>query len=153
MRRRIIIQVVALVISYCSSAQGVTGDGGGIIDALQRTQPGKGTVVINQSMHISQLLNDRLWQNTKNPGMQGFRVRIFLETGQNARSRSNQVMYAFMEKYPGVKVYQDYSNPYWKISVGDFRNKESAQKFYQKLLGEYPKAFLVPDWINFPSYE
>jgi hypothetical protein len=41
-----------------------------------------------------------------------------LELGQNARRHSEAVMNAFMEKYPNIRVYQSYDNPYWKISVG-----------------------------------
>lgn len=120
---------------------------------VQQHEQGKGTIVIHQDQHITQLLNNRLWQNSKNPGMQGFRIRIFSELGQTARQRSTEVMNAFMQKYPGVKVYQSYENPYWKISIGNFRNKESAQRFYQEILKDYPKAFLIPDWIYFPTLE
>ena len=59
----------------------------------------------------------------------------------------------FMEKYPDIRVYQSYDNPYWKISVGDFRTRESAQKLYHQLLVDYPKAFIIPQWINFPPLE
>ena len=59
----------------------------------------------------------------------------------------------FAELYPGMRFYQEYDNPYWKVSVGDFRSRESAQKFYQQVLSDFPKAFLVTDWINFPDLD
>ncbi len=124
-----------------------------IIKRLQESKPNQGRIVIRQDAQIANLLDLHVLQNAKNPGMQGFRIRIFFELGQNARRNSEESMRVFMEKYPGVKVYQSYDNPYWKISVGDFRSRESAQKFYQQLLIDYPKAFIIPDWINFPSLE
>lgn len=124
-----------------------------IIKRLQESKPNQGKVVVKQDVQIANLLDLHVLQNAKNPGMQGFRIRIFFELGQNARRNSEESMRVFMEKYPGVKVYQSYDNPYWKISVGDFRSRESAQKFYQQLLVDYPKAFIIPDWVNFPSLE
>ncbi len=124
-----------------------------IIKRLQESSPNQGRVVIKQDAQIANLLDLHVLQNAKNPGMHGFRIRIFFELGQNARRNSEESMRVFMEKYPGVKVYQSYDNPYWKISVGDYRSRESAQKFYQQLLVDYPKAFIIPDWINFPSLE
>jgi hypothetical protein len=82
--------------------------------------------------------------------MNGYRIRIYFDLGQKARQKSEEVMKTFMEKYPGIKVYQTYNTPYWKISVGDFRTHDSALKLYNSLLREYPKAFIVPEWINFP---
>ena len=113
----------------------------------------QGKVKITQDPVISNLLELHILQNAKNPGMNGFRIRIFLELGQNARRNSEAVMNAFMEKYPSIRVYQSYDNPYWKISVGDFRTRESAQKLYHQLLVDYPKAFIIPQWINFPPLE
>lgn len=124
-----------------------------IIKRLQESKPNQGKVLVKQDAQIANLLDLHVLQNAKNPGMQGFRIRIFFELGQNARRNSEESRRVFMEKYPGVKVYQSYDNPYWKISVGDFRSRESAQKFYQQLLVDYPKAFIIPDWVNFPSLE
>jgi len=124
-----------------------------IIKRLQESKPNQGKVLVKQDDQIANLLDLHVLQNAKNPGMHGFRIRIFFELGQNARRNSEESMRVFMEKYPGVKVYQSYDNPYWKISVGDFRSRESAQKFYQQLLVDYPKAFIIPDWVNFPSLE
>ncbi len=124
-----------------------------IVSRLQHNSPGSGTVVIKQDAQIANMLNLRVLQNAKNPGMHGYRIRVFFELGQNARRNSEIARSNFMEKHPGVKVYQSYDNPYWKVSVGDFRSREGAQKFYQQLLGDYPRAFIIPDWVNFPSLE
>jgi hypothetical protein len=82
--------------------------------------------------------------------MEGYRIRIFFELGQFARKNSEDIMQAFMEKYPGVPVYQNYQNPYWKVSVGDYRSREEAIKFYNQIIKDYPKAFIIPERINFP---
>lgn len=124
-----------------------------IVEKLQENIPGQGKIIINQDNTVTQLHSLRYLQNAKSPGMDGFRIRIFFEIGQFARKNSEDVMQAFMEKYPGVPVYQSYQNPYWKISVGDFRSRESALKLYYEILKDYPKAFIIPERINFPSLE
>ncbi len=124
-----------------------------IINQLQKIIPQQGRVSINEDQNIVQLHNIRYLQNAKAPGMDGFRIRIFFELGQFARKNSEDVMRSFMEKYNGIPVYQSYQNPYWKISVGDFRNRESALKLYYELLKDYPKAFIIPERINFPPIE
>ncbi|MDI3526281.1 MAG: hypothetical protein PWR03_464 [Tenuifilum sp.] len=121
-----------------------------IIDELQYVREGEGTVIVNQDSTITMLHSLRYLQNAKSPGLDGYRIRIFFELGQFARQNSEEVMYKFMEKYPGVPVYQNYQNPYWKISVGDYRTKEEALKFYHEILVEFPKAFIIPERINFP---
>jgi hypothetical protein len=121
-----------------------------IITRLQKRYPDQGVVTINQEPTIANLLDLHVLQNAKRPGMNGYRIRIYFDLGQKARQKSEEVMKTFMEKYPGIKVYQTYNTPYWKISVGDFRTHDSALKLYNSLLREYPKAFIVPEWINFP---
>jgi len=153
---RVLISILLVLLSATTLvAQDISANNeiDNIIKRLQENKPNQGKVVVKQDAQIANLLDLHVLQNAKNPGMQGFRIRIFFELGQNARRNSEESMRVFMEKYPGVKVYQSYDNPYWKISVGDFRSRESAQKFYQQLLVDYPKAFIIPDWVNFPSLE
>ncbi len=153
---RVLISILLVLLSATTLvAQDISANNeiDNIIKRLQANKPNQGKVVVKQDAQIANLLDLHVLQNAKNPGMQGFRIRIFFELGQNARRNSEESMRVFMEKYPGVKVYQSYDNPYWKISVGDFRSRESAQKFYQQLLVDYPKAFIIPDWVNFPSLE
>ena len=130
---RVLISILLVLLSATTLvAQDISANNeiDNIIKRLQANKPNQGKVVVKQDAQIANLLDLHVLQNAKNPGMQGFRIRIFFELGQNARRNSEESMRVFMEKYPGVKVYQSYDNPYWKISVGDFRSRESAQKFY-----------------------
>lgn len=124
-----------------------------IIGELQKSIPNQGSISISQSEAITQLHNTRYLHNAKSPGLDGFRIRIFFEIGQFARKNSEDIMQAFMEKYPGVPVYQNYQNPYWKVSVGDYRTREEAIKFYNLIIKDYPKAFIIPERINFPPLQ
>lgn len=123
----------------------------GIIDHIQQDVPGTGKVSIRQSDGISKLLNAYYIQNASKPGMQGFRIRLYFDLGQQSRTVSEDVMNQFMENYPGVSVYRSFDSPYYKVSVGDFRTRDEALKFLKTIERKYPKAFIVPEWINFPQ--
>ncbi len=125
----------------------------GIIGELEKFYPGMGSVKINQDSDIANLLNTYYIQNASRPGMQGFRIRIYFDLGQQSRDKSSEVMNTFMEEYPGITVYRTFQSPYYKVSVGDFRTRDEALKQLKQLSRKYPKAFIIGEWINFPSLE
>jgi hypothetical protein len=56
-----------------------------------------------------------------------------------------------MAMFPEQGVYLMFQSPYYKVRVGDFRTRMDAEGFKQKLLDEFPDAFVVKDEINFPE--
>jgi hypothetical protein len=125
----------------------------GIIQKLEANHPDMGRISINQDIRIANLLNEYYIQNATKPGMQGFRIRIFFDLGQQSRTSSQETMDDFMENYPGTAVYRTFDSPYYKVSVGDFRTRDEALKFLKTIERKYPKAFIVTEWINFPSLD
>jgi hypothetical protein len=85
--------------------------------------------------------------------MQGFRIRLYFDLGQHSRNASEEVMNEFMANYPGIAVYRSFDSPYYKVSVGDYRTRDEALKLLKTLQRKYPKAFIVPEWINFPQLD
>lgn len=146
-----ILVLVTSVILYSSISYAQQSFG--IINQLQQSNPDKGNVTISQDPKISDLLNRYYLQNSSTPGMRGFRIRIYFDLGQQARHQSEQVMNEFMENYSGMSIYRTFDSPYYKVSVGDFRTRDEAFKVLKKLAKKYPKAFIVPEWINFPRLD
>jgi len=84
--------------------------------------------------------------------MEGFRIQIYSSSNRNAREESNKVMAEFISKFPDIKPSLLYAEPgYFKIRAGDFRTKTEATKLYLIVSKEFPDAYLVPDFINFPD--
>ncbi|MDX9854025.1 MAG: SPOR domain-containing protein [Tenuifilaceae bacterium] len=123
-----------------------------IMERLQTSNSG-GVVTIKQDERLAKMLDFHLLQNAKRPGLQGFRIRIFFDLGQKSRQASQEAMEQFMEKYPDIAVYRTFDSPYYKVSVGDFRSRDNALRLYNQLKQQYPKAFIVPEWINFPRLD
>lgn len=132
-----------------------------IVEKIQQKEFGNsGTVRINQSSAIKNMLEQNAFENQHNQSMQGYRVRIFRDNSQQARTRSEQIEEKFKEYYPEVGVYRSYTNPYFIVAVGDFRTVDDAVKFLNQLTTEhgkeYSNAWIVKEKIYFPplnSYE
>ncbi len=125
-----------------------------IIQSLKENLPGKGVIVIHQDQRIVESLGNLIRANAARPGMMGVRIRIFYDLGQDAGKNSLDVANSFMLAHPGVPVYRtkELDSPYFKVSVGNFRNRDEALKLLKELETQYPKAFITPpEWINFPS--
>lgn len=84
-------------------------------------------------------------QVEKNKGRrtQGYRIRIYFDNSQDARTVSGQIADTFKVRYPGVPVYRIYDNPYFKVTVGEFRSRSDAMRFLEAIRPEYPTVFLV----------
>ena len=77
--------------------------------------------------------------------VQGYRVRIYFDNSQNARAVSEAIADTFKVKHPDVPVFRVYDNPYFKVTVGEFRTKSDAMRFLEAIRPEYPTVFLVKE--------
>jgi hypothetical protein len=111
---------------------------------------GPGQLIIYQVAEVDTLLNRIYYANSPKPTLRGYRVQIY--SGSN-RVDANKIRADFLETYHGEKIYFDYKQPYYKVRVGDYRNKVEAQKMFQALLIDerFKGVLIVPDDINFPE--
>lgn len=116
-------------------------------------QKSTGSATVNQSYEIRNALSRHIVASS-NTKMQGYRVRIFFDSDQTARAKSEAIAAGFSERYPGVRVYRKHESPYFKVTVGDFRTRADAQRFASKLSnsGIYPYVFVVKEQINYPGF-
>ncbi|MDD2425169.1 MAG: SPOR domain-containing protein [Bacteroidales bacterium] len=121
-----------------------------IFDDLSGTGPAGNRITISNPRGMEQMLL-RHWEYSSQKKVQGFRVRIYFDNRQQARSRSSEVESHFAESYPGVPVYRTYTYPYFKVTVGDFRTRSEAMMFLRKIELDFPSAFIVRESINFPA--
>jgi hypothetical protein len=107
---------------------------------------------IEQDRGIYNLVHKHIEKNIRNPGIDGFRIRIYADVGTHARSESEAVTTRFYEKIPDIPVYRVYDDRWWKVYVGDFRTRVDAIKSLRKIERLFPgiNAFVVPEKINFP---
>ena len=106
-------------------------------------------VRVHQSLAISTAMNRHFFENSSKP-VEGYRVRIFFDNRQSARMDSEAVVRNFTSKYHDTAAYRSYVNPYFKVTVGDFRTKSEAMQLLRKIKNEFPAAFIVKEHINYP---
>lgn len=80
----------------------------------------------------------------------GFRVQIFMELGNDALRHADSVMEVFKEDYPDEPIYLIFGQPYYRLRVGDFRTRLEAENMYQRLKKKYKNAFVTADRIELP---
>ncbi len=106
-------------------------------------------VKINRSSPVDAAFVEYIEKNSERK-LNGYRIRIFFDNKQTARIQSEEIEKSFMESFPQYPVYRTYSNPYFKVAVGDFRTKSDAVKILQIIQSKFPKAFIIKDVINYP---
>lgn len=86
--------------------------------------------------------------NDDGNNFKGFRIQIYggLNSADAQKTRAAFII-KFKEKYP---TYNPYSQPYYRIRVGDFVNFWEARKLQQDIIKDFPNAMVVQDNISLP---
>ncbi len=72
----------------------------------------------------------------------GYRICIFLDNSQNARSEAMRAKSLFEENFSNTSVYLTYDNPYWRVTVGNCLTTEEAIILKGRVTPLFPKAFI-----------
>jgi hypothetical protein len=80
----------------------------------------------------------------------GYRVQIF--TGENRKDAYN-TQTKFQEQFPDTKSYVIYSEPNFKVRVGDFRTRLEAEKFQEQLRKWFTGMFIIQEKITPPKLQ
>ena len=124
--------------------------GKSIFDVLPSRAKGYAAdVTIHQTEAVTAATEEYISRN-HDKQIQGYRVRIFFDNRQNARSASAAALDNFLSVYHGIPAYRTYQNPFFKVTVGDFRTKSEAMELLRMIKGNFPAAFVVKEPINFP---
>lgn len=110
---------------------------------------GKADVEIYQPQEVAAALRKQVESNSKRT-VSGYRVRIFFDNKQTARVESEEMLKKFESMFHDVRAYRTYANPYFKVTVGDFRTKSEAMALLSTIKGAFPSAFVVKENISYP---
>lgn len=127
--------------------------GSDIFDILHLKKSGdKGSVSVHQSKVVEESMRNHVVAN-KVRVLNGYRIRIFFDNSQNARQNSGGAYGTFLKIFKGIPAYRSYVNPYFKVSVGDFRTKAEAMEKLIHIKKVFPAAFIVKEKIKFPEVD
>lgn len=167
----IVISALALMVAPSLSAQETIPEGYVLVDSVvyrpsaavdttlagqdvfmvmpSKAAGGKADVDITQPTEVAEALRRQVYSNEDRP-LNGYRVRIFFDNKQTARVESEETLKRFESLYHDIVAYRTYANPYFKVTVGDFRTKSEAVKLLERIKREFPSAFVVKENIEFP---
>lgn len=108
---------------------------------------------IEQDQKIDRLLQLHREAMERERGIPGYRIQIYMDSGNQARLRTQRARADFEQKYPDTKAYITYDEPNFKLRVGDFRTRLDARRFLEEISADYPsdQVYIVIDNINFPD--
>lgn len=117
----------------------------------------EGRINIIQDNRIDTLLarhieiNEHFLKNADHKDIDGYRIQIFFESGNRSSTSAREIIEKFEEKYPDNRAYLTWKAPNFRVRVGDFRTRIEAEGFLQRIIYDYPNAWVIKDKINFPS--
>lgn len=114
-----------------------------------REMGAKAGVKITQTDMVASAMRRQVADNGERT-LSGYRVRIFFDNKQTARVESEETLNRFESLYHDVAAYRTYANPYFKVTVGDFRTRSEAVRLLERIKGSFPSAFVVKENIEFP---
>ena len=129
-----------------------------IVENLQTSRAGQGTITIHQDAGISALLGATYVKGAeeKEPKMlkaRGYRVQVYAGNNSRiARQEANDVAEQVKMEFPELPVYAFFQPPRWLCRVGDFRSIEEADASMRRLksTGKFKEVSIVREQINIP---
>jgi len=125
--------VFLVFISLCSSAQA------------------QGRVTILGDKGVESLVAKHISFNESVKGFPGYRIQIYFESGNYSKNKAFGEKGKFMSRFPEVSAYVIFQEPYYKVRVGNFRNKLEAESFKQRIKEQWPEAYIIKDDIELPG--
>ena len=113
-------------------------------------QQASGSVELNQPQEMEQAYQLYIKANGEKK-RNGYRIRLFFSNKQSARIESEELEKEFQQQFPHIPTYRSYTNPFFKVVVGDYRTKSDAIRALNKILPFYPQAIVVKESIYYPA--
>ena len=106
---------------------------------------GQGTVNVNTSAKITQMMDQFTSTNKAENKVKGWRVQI-ITTNDRRKMETARSKFSFM--YPDVEVKWNHVAPYYRVKVGAYENKMQLMGFLLELKNDFPGVIPVMDNIN-----
>ncbi len=114
------------------------------LSAATQTHPEEG-ITIYKDPRLDLLIKKQVELNRKafienNRTGSGYRVLVI---NTNDRNKAMSVKSTLMTNFPDHKTYLIYQSPYFKIQIGNFKERPEADQLKKKILSFYPNGVIV----------
>lgn len=114
-----------------------------------------GTVLVYKDPRIDVLAKQELGQNQKTGHaivsfgglVRGYRVQVL---NTNNRLLANKTKGELYTRFPSQKVYILYKSPFFRVRIGNFKDRKDAQVLMNVISGMFSSGvYIVPDLIEY----
>lgn len=112
------------------------------------SQAQKAKLIVNNDAYLDTAIQKNIDKNRITNVVDGYRIQLF---SGSERTNANALKTKFLKLYPETPAYLIYQQPYFKLRVGDYRNKIEAQQIFYKLQDDFGQVIIIPDKINLPK--
>lgn len=84
------------------------------------------------------------WKSVKY--IDGYRIQLVAVSSKNG---AQKVYNEFKSSYPDVSAYLSYTEPTFRVRVGNFKTRIDAYRFLMRIQGQFSGAFITKDKISF----
>jgi hypothetical protein len=108
-------------------------------------------VTVNKDPRIDMLVNKQIEINevtTRNSrrSAAGFRILVISSNNRNKVIEAKTKMY---REFPELKIYMMYQSPFYRLKVGNFRERSEAEEYLSQIQRFYPTGvYVVTDTIE-----
>lgn len=74
----------------------------------------------------------------------GFRIQIY---SGSSRNEAYAIQARFQKQYEDIPTYVSYTQPNYRVKVGDFRSRSEAQAFMREVKDDYSMVFLFTEQV------
>lgn len=140
LQRTVIMKKILLLASVCwFSLQGIA------------QADSTSSIVIHKDPRIDLLVKKQVQINEETTrdarrNVPGFRIQVINTNDRNAAITAKTKVY---QLYPELKSYLIYQSPYFRLRVGNFKDKDEADDYLKALSKQFPgNVFLVRDIVE-----
>lgn len=78
--------------------------------------------------------------------VKGFRIMVITTNNRDEANSAKAKIYTY---FPELKAYLWHQSPYYKLKVGNFKDRKDAESYQRRLNAYFPKGvFIMPDTIE-----
>lgn len=111
----------------------------------------RGSLNIEQDDRIESLIAKQRIIYRMDSSFSGYRVHVFMEIGNEALQHAEEVQEQFQKDFPDIPIYLTYSEPYFRLRAGNFRNRVEAEQCLRRIKPMFKEAFVTADMIYRPK--
>jgi len=110
-----------------------------------------GSLNLDQDQRIDNLIAKQRSLYRIDSSFSGYRVHVFMEIGNDALKHAEETKSQFERAFPDIPIYLTYSEPYFRLRAGNFRNRVEAEQCLRRIKPMFKEAFVTADMIYRPK--